>query len=59
MKNTNYNTEDLSFDDLKLVNGGDKLTNAFFYGLGYLNEIGKRLFQDRPLTTLGASRPFE
>jgi len=59
MKNNNYNTKDLSFDELKLINGGDDLTIAFFYALGYINEFGKRLFQDRPLTTLGASRPFE
>ncbi len=59
MKNTNYNTKDLSFEEAKSINGGDGITEAFFYALGYINEIGKRLFQDRPLTELGASRPFE
>jgi len=59
MKNTNFNTTDLSPTELKSINGGDGITEAFFYALGWMNEVGKRLFQDRPLTALGASRPFE
>lgn len=59
MKNINFNTTDLSPNELKSINGGDGITEAVFYALGWLNEVGKRLFQDRPLTRLGASRPFE
>jgi bacteriocin-like protein len=59
MKNNNYNTKNLSISELKTINGGDGITEGFFYALGWINSVGKRLFQDRPLTRLGASRPFE
>jgi len=59
MNNNNFNTKDLSPNELISINGGDGITEAFFYTLGWINEVGKALFQDRPLTKLGESRPFE
>ena len=59
MKNNNFNTTDLSPTELKSINGGVGITEAFFYSLGCINLVCKRLFQDRPLTKLGAYRHFE
>jgi len=59
MKNINNNVQNLSHYELISINGGDGITEAVFYALGWINSVGSALFQDRPQSKLAAGRPFE